>query len=102
MQCAIVPNTEGLKPSMNEPHSAYASPQGQVVSLTTLRRDDAERGGGKGANLGELFAAGLDIPPGFCVTTAAYRRAVVEAGLSGAIEKALRDVRGDDPDSVKG
>src|ERR671921_491591 len=86
---------------MNELYSAYASPQGQVVSLTTLRRDDAERGGGKGATLGELFAAGLDVPPGFCVTTAAYRRILVEAGLAGAIEKVLRNVRADDPGSAE-
>src|SRR5215210_1777063 len=85
---------------MNEPHAAYASPQGEVVSLETLRRDDVELGGGKGANLGELIAAGLDVPPGFCVVTAAYRRAVVEAGLAGAIDEALRDVRTDDPASV--
>src|SRR5262245_21624279 len=29
--------------------------------------------GGKGANLGELTRAGFPVPPGFCVTTAAYR-----------------------------
>ena len=28
--------------------------------------------GGKGANLGELTNAGFDVPPGFCVSTAAY------------------------------
>ena len=86
---------------MNEPHGANTSPQGQVVSLETLRRDAAERGGGKGANLGELVAAGLDVPPGFCVTTAAYRRTVVEAGLAEAIGKALRDVRAEDPGSAE-
>jgi pyruvate,water dikinase len=86
---------------MNEPHAAYASPQGQVVSLETLRRDTVERGGGKGANLGELLTTGLDVPPGFCVTTAAYRRTVVETGLAGAIENALRDVRADDPGSAE-
>ena len=30
--------------------------------------------GGKAANLGELTRAGLPVPPGFCVTTEAYRR----------------------------
>ena len=34
--------------------------------------------GGKAANLGELTRAGLPVPPGFCVTTDAYR-AVAEA-----------------------
>lgn len=81
--------------------SEYASSQGEVVPLETLRRDTVERGGGKGANLGELITAGLDVPPGFCVTTAAYRRAVVEAGLVGAIDEALRDVRTDDPASAE-
>src|SRR5215213_4539062 len=38
---------------------------------------DVDRGalpvvGGKAANLGELTRAGLPVPPGFCVTTAAY------------------------------
>ena len=31
--------------------------------------------GGKAANLGELIAAGLPVPDGFCLTTAAYREA---------------------------
>jgi pyruvate,water dikinase len=87
---------------MNEPQQpTYASPQDQVVSLETLRRDAVECGGGKGANLGELIAAGLPVPPGFCVTTAAYRRAVVEAGLAGAIEQALRAFRTNDPASAE-
>ena len=32
--------------------------------------------GGKGGNLGELRRAGLPVPDGFCVTTAAFRRAL--------------------------
>jgi len=32
--------------------------------------------GGKGANLGELLSAGIPVPEGFCLTTAAYRRAI--------------------------
>ena len=67
-----------------------APPPSEVVPLETLRRNDLERGGGKGANLGELISVGLPVPPGFCVTTAAYRRAVAEAGLAEAIDEALR------------
>ncbi|MBA4493385.1 phosphoenolpyruvate synthase [Paenactinomyces guangxiensis] len=29
--------------------------------------------GGKGANLGEMYKAGFPVPPGFCITTSAYR-----------------------------
>ncbi|MEN3299422.1 MAG: pyruvate, water dikinase, partial [Pseudonocardia sp.] len=43
-----------------------------------LARDDVDVAGGKGANLGELTRAGFPVPPGFVLTTDAYR-AVVEA-----------------------
>jgi len=33
---------------------------------------DLPRVGGKGANLGELARAGFPVPPGFCITTAAF------------------------------
>ena len=73
-----------------------APPRSEVVPLETLRRNDLDRGGGKGANLGELISVGLPVPPGFCVTTAAYRRVVAETGLDEAIDEALRDVRDED------
>jgi len=37
--------------------------------------------GGKAANLGELIGAGLPVPPGFCLTTEAYRLLAGRAGL---------------------
>ncbi|WP_282329670.1 PEP/pyruvate-binding domain-containing protein [Pseudarthrobacter sp. AL07] len=39
--------------------------------------------GGKAANLGELLAAGLPVPDGFCLTTEAYREAAADAHRSG-------------------
>ncbi len=36
--------------------------------------DDVDTVGGKGLSLGRMAGAGLPVPPGFCVTTAAYRR----------------------------
>src|SRR5215207_2912769 len=47
-----------------------------VLDLSQLSVDDVGAVGGKAANLGELIRAGFDVPPGFCVTTEAYRRAV--------------------------
>lgn len=44
--------------------------------LADLTRDDLALVGGKAANLGELIGAGFDVPPGFVVTTDAYRLAV--------------------------
>jgi pyruvate,water dikinase len=48
-----------------------------VVDLAQLRAADLSRVGGKAANLGELIAAGMPVPGGFCVTTDAYARAAV-------------------------
>ena len=57
-----------------------------VLDLAQLSADHVGAVGGKAANLGELIRAGFDVPPGFCITTEAYRRAVrgttVEAGTS--------------------
>ena len=47
-----------------------------------IRLDDAPLVGGKGANLGELTAARLPVPPGFVVTAEAYRYAVEHAGIA--------------------
>ncbi|MGH2451768.1 MAG: PEP/pyruvate-binding domain-containing protein [Candidatus Limnocylindria bacterium] len=51
------------------------------VPLTSLRAGDGARAGGKGANLGELVAAGFPVPHGFVVTTLAYERAARDAGV---------------------
>ncbi|HZC13290.1 MAG TPA: PEP/pyruvate-binding domain-containing protein, partial [Thermoleophilaceae bacterium] len=51
--------------------------------------------GGKAANLGELIRAGLPVPPGFCVTTAAYELVAGGAGL-GQILDDLAETRPDD------
>jgi pyruvate,water dikinase len=39
-----------------------------------IQDGDVDSVGGKGLSLGRMSAAGLPVPPGFCVTTSAYRR----------------------------
>lgn len=50
-----------------------------VAPLRTFGRDDLERAGGKGANLGELIRLGMPVPDGFVVTTDAYAAVDVPA-----------------------
>jgi phosphohistidine swiveling domain-containing protein len=57
-----------------------------VARINTVRRDDLELAGGKGANLGELMAAGFPVPDGFIVSTEAYATVVEEAGLAPVID----------------
>jgi pyruvate,water dikinase len=56
--------------------------------------------GGKGANLGELTRAGFPVPPGFCVTTAAYRDFARESGEPDALLDALDRVTHEDLDTI--
>lgn len=54
-----------------------------------IRLADNPLVGGKGANLGELTAAKLPVPPGFVVTSEAYRYALDGAGIAPALAKLL-------------
>jgi pyruvate,water dikinase len=72
-----------------------------VVSLADLGRADIEKAGGKAANLGELLRAGMDVPPGFCILTSAYRAFVAANGLEARIRDALRGARAGDTASME-
>lgn len=50
-----------------------------VRSLASLDAGDVALAGGKGANLGALIRAGVRVPPGFVITTEAYRHAAGSA-----------------------
>jgi pyruvate,water dikinase len=63
-----------------------------IVWLRDLRLGDVELAGGKGANLGELVAAGLPVPDGFVVTAPAYLDAMARAGARSALAALPDDV----------
>ena len=54
---------------------------GVIAWFRDLRSADADLVGGKGANLGELTAAGLPVPDGFVVTAPAYLDAMATGGV---------------------
>ncbi|MGD9405630.1 MAG: PEP/pyruvate-binding domain-containing protein [Anaerolineae bacterium] len=56
--------------------------------------------GGKGASLSRLVAAGLPVPDGFHVTTAAYRRFVIDNNLQPGILAALETADLAQPDTL--
>lgn len=47
-----------------------------TLDFNDIDRTSLSLVGGKGVNLGELLKAGFSVPPGFCVTTAGYRRLI--------------------------
>ncbi len=61
---------------------------------------DTEAVGGKGANLGELTAAGLPVPPGFVVTGEAYLDALGRAGVRERLREILLAARDAAPERL--
>lgn len=67
-----------------------------VRRLDEVGRDDRDRVGGKGANLGELSRiGGIRVPPGFCVTTAAFDHALSAASVDDLLDR-LGSIEADD------
>ena len=68
---------------------ATVKPAAPVRLFAELSRSDVEYAGGKGANLGEMTAAGLPVPPGFVVGAPAYAAFCDTHGLRERISRAL-------------
>jgi pyruvate,water dikinase len=71
-----------------------------TLPLAELREEHRSSFGGKSSTLGELIAAEIPVPPGFAVSTSAFRAFVAEAGLGGKIAAALSRISPGDMDSV--
>lgn len=67
-----------------------------IRTFAELRATDVDYAGGKGANLGELTAAGVPVPPGFVVGAPAYGAFCEETGLRERLTAALEDVGEED------
>src|SRR6266436_4007690 len=65
-----------------------------VVWLEDVRKGDIRLVGGKCANLGELTAKGVAVPPGFAVTADAFRRFLEETKIGEVIQKTLTNGEG--------
>ncbi|HEX6567584.1 MAG TPA: phosphoenolpyruvate synthase [Acidimicrobiales bacterium] len=96
--------TTGTYPTTPIPRASDAGgrPDGHgfVAWFTEVSRDDVAHVGGKGANLGELTAAGFPVPPGFVVTADAYLHALDEAGVRLALQERVAGLDVDDPEAL--
>jgi pyruvate,water dikinase len=72
-----------------------------TLPFTAINASDLPRVGGKGANLGEMTQAGFPVPPGFCVTTDAFRQFMQESGQAEEIYRCLEALAPDDVEGVR-
>ena len=79
------------------PSDASTDSADLIVSFANARRSDVSTLGEKGANLGEMTAAGLPVPPGFILTIDAYRQFFESNELWPRTAAELRTIDPDDP-----
>ena len=73
-----------------------------IMWFEDIRLADAGSVGGKGANLGELTAGGLPVPPGFVITGDAYLAATEKAGCRKRLAAIVDEARTAAPDALDG
>jgi pyruvate,water dikinase len=72
-----------------------------TAPLAELRSGDEPHYGGKSAALGELLAAGIAVPPGFAVSTDAFRAFIEGAGIGAWIATTLAELDASDVEAVR-
>ncbi|HYO57132.1 PEP/pyruvate-binding domain-containing protein, partial [Archangium sp.] len=81
--------------------SQTAGTEPLILPFERISAADLPRVGGKGANLGEMARVGLPVPPGFCVTTAAFDAFLTGCGELQALYAALEALDGQDVDAAR-
>ena len=72
-----------------------------ILDFIDIKKEDISLAGGKGANLGELTSAKINVPNGFVITADAYKAFLKENGIDKIIEKNLREASLDESTLLK-
>ena len=67
-----------------------------VLDFQEIKKEDVMTAGGKGANLGEMTAAGITVPGGFVVTADAYKAFIKENHLEEMFRRELTEAGNDE------
>ncbi|MGL5080777.1 MAG: phosphoenolpyruvate synthase [Microcoleaceae cyanobacterium] len=85
--------------------SQISQEQALVLWFDEVGMVDVARVGGKNASLGEmtrqLKSKGINIPPGFATTAAAYRHFLTSAGLEAKLRRLLADLKVEDVEALQ-
>jgi pyruvate,water dikinase len=90
--------TEPIRPQVVHPGQAGAP---LVCWFEECHKDSVALVGGKCASLGELIHAGVNVPPGFALTTAGYRHFMQHAGIGREVGALVSGVDAADLDALE-
>ena len=68
--------------------------------FSKINKNQVSLVGGKGANLGEMKAAGFPVPDGFCITTKGYVDFIAANGLEAFLPEAVKDICQDNAKAI--
>ena len=85
----------GVMETANVSHEPY------VLWFEDCDKSFLSRVGGKNASLGEMTRAGIRVPPGFALTTAAYRDFINQSQLGQELWDILAEVESEETDKVE-
>lgn len=71
-----------------------------ILEFSQVDREDIDKVGGKGANLGEMTQAGFPVPPGFVIPSSAYKFFIEENNFKKQIEVILKSTNVKSPSEV--
>src|SRR3989344_1671937 len=71
-----------------------------VLWFNEISKEDINMAGGKGANLGEMYNLKLPVPPGFVVTSDAYKYFLERNGIDKEIYRILDGLDIDNPQAI--
>ncbi|MGC9105669.1 MAG: pyruvate, water dikinase [Thermoprotei archaeon] len=72
-----------------------------ILDLKDVRKDMVDVAGGKGANLGELISMGARVPPGFVITSSAFRYFLSYNKLADKIKEILKESKSEEEASER-
>ncbi len=71
-----------------------------IINFKNLNKNSLQQVGGKNAGLGEMINAGINVPPGFAVTTESYLEFISNEGIKDDIFRILSKIDPDDINSL--
>lgn len=72
-----------------------------VLDFIDIKKEDVSLAGGKGANLGELISANINVPKGFVIAADSYKAFLRENGIEEIIRNKLKEVSYDEEQLLK-
>src|SRR3989338_5537270 len=72
-----------------------------IKKIKQLDSNDTATAGGKGASLGAITRAGIQVPPGFVILISAFEQFLNENHLQEKIQSILKNAKTDDIQSVE-